>query len=268
MSILDKIVIGLSAFLAMTFLCVSLSGNWPFSLILSFLLFILGERVLRLLISRVHAKKKMRTIDLELLFAVMGQNDQLSFFANALPNCFSPEIVDCGILFTVDCERLLLVPCYKFGSVGYEDVTKAYRCSVQSKPEKVLILGKNCTRDILLFAKKLPVVIEFVPSAKVLSYLYRQNKLPDNILNNDSEKKKKTVKSTLLYYKKNGISGFLTSLRTILNDIFLRKRAKWFFLSSVSLAIFSFLTPLKIYYLSMSILCFILATVCLFSRKI
>lgn len=268
MTLLDRIFVRLTGYLTLLILSYSLTKSLPAAFFLALLLWVLCDRGLLLLFSRIRSVKKMSVRELEEIFAVQGVPYQREFFLSVIPPYFHPELRTNGVFFFLNCRRYLLFPCYKFSPPSCDDIAAAYRTAKGDQVEKIIVLGKKCNREILLFAKKFDMEFVFYPTKKVIDFLYKQNKVPSPIFQKTVWKRKK--ESSVLFalaQKRIRLSTVLKSLKTNLSTLFsealTKKRAKYYFFSALSMAILSFLVPYRAYYILFSVLSFSLGIACL-----
>ena len=67
--------------------------------------------------------------------------------------------------------------------------------------------------------------------------------------------------------KKTTITKHKTKILPQLNVIFDKKRARYFALSGISLALFSIFSPIRIYYLVICAICLVCAVICLVKKR-
>ena len=189
---------------------------------------------------------------MEELFAIMG-TEQVEYFMNVTPPCFCPQKSDNGYIVTLNLVKTLLIPYFRFAPCSKEDIAKFYREAKKNGIKNIKVLSKLNNRQTVLFARELDVEFDFVSSKKVRKYLYNHNALPEVI--KKSSEKKQTLKDFL---KKSR-----TEWKEFFFGIFIKKRAKYFLLSSISMAILSFFTPLKWYYVTVSAITLVCGITCL-----
>ena len=267
MTVSDRFILRVSGFLSLLFLSFCLVKNWGVAALIALLLSIGLDRGLALLSARKRALKKTSVKDLEELFALMGPRDQQEFFFRAIPSSYSPELSENSVTFFRNGEKVLLLPVYKFSPIGYDDVAKALREATTMSSEKILILGKKPSKEVLLFSKKFSIFIDFIPTKKVSQFLYRQNKLPKRIFPISERNEKFTFKSFFEKIKEKKMSEMLntwkTSFLAILSEAFARRRVKYYLWTSLSLAVVSLFVPWKIYYVTFSAIALTMAIICL-----
>ena len=239
---IDKVTINIIAFLAILLISLSLIKNFAASVLIAFLLTVTLYKLFVHFYSRMEKINKISVSKMEELFAIMG-SEQVNYFINVTPPCFCPQKADSGYIITLNCEKTMIFPQYKFSPCSNEDIAKFYREAKKYDVENIKILSKLNARQTIMFARELDVNFEFVPSKNVRRYLYNHNALPE-LIKKEPEKRKSAIE----FFKKAPAEW-----KEFFSSIFIKKRAKYFFLSSISMAILSLFTPLKWYYILMSI---------------
>jgi len=248
MTKLDKIIIICAVFFIFFILFFAVTSNIAAGLFISALITILTYRVVLHLYNRYHDKKNISLIDMEKLFALMGSS-QIDYLVKASPEYFCPQLIEYGFVLTVNCKNIAIFPNYKFSSSSMDDISKFYRVAKDNNLNKIYVLSKLCDRNTILFAGSLDVDINFVPSKRVYKFLLRKNCLPKSIIKKRSKINK-------------------TDYKEMLFNIFTKKRAKYFFISGTTLGLLSFFTPIKIYYITMCIICILLGIGCIIREKV
>ncbi len=245
MSKLDKFLIIILAGFILTALLRPLVKDVAAAAFIAFLLvillFVFGTHIY----NRKKNKSEISVSDAENALSLMG-NEQLDFFFERTPPAYAPEQKDGGFIFFRNDVKHFVAPNYKFSPTSADDVARFYRAAKKNRADSVIVLGRQPSRNVLVFASSLDVRFVFLSSGKLHKYLLKQNAL--------MPKPRKTKKPSK------------PSLKTVFNGIFLKDRAKYYLLSGISVAFLSFLTPYKIYYLVAGGLCLILAGVCFFRK--
>lgn len=193
--------------------------------------------------SRYRAHKTPSADETMLLFALMGTEaatlhlqtllppDQL---ADAESNCF----------IRIDGEqRRLIYNAVRTNAAGEEDVAKAYRTAVRLKADEVVFLARQIPRKAMILASRLPSRFRFVDPYTFKRYLLKHNALPEQIL--------VSVKRKPMDWKR------------LPETVFSRGRIKGYLGISLLMLAFSFLTPLKTYYLILALIPLVLAATAL-----
>ncbi len=249
MNKLDKIIVNVSVFLSVLLPIFIAVKNLAAAILIAFLIWITLNRVAVHLFTRRKHKSKLTVSKIENLLALSGISGQVKLFAEATPPCFNPTPFDCGLEITLNCEKILIFPNYKFSACSMEEIAKFYRIAKEKSVKTVWILSRLNARSLLVFANGLDVDFVFQPSAAVRKYLNNRNMLPKE------PKKPQKVKQKI-------------NFKELFLGVFARKRAKYFFVSGLSLLVFGILTPFRIYYLTVCAVCLILGVVCLLRENI
>ncbi len=213
------------------------------ALFVAFLIYIVLRTVTLHLTNRFANKKNISVSEMSLSFAIMGVNAVCQHIASTLPECYNPSIENNCIILQKNEEKLLVSPNFKMSALSADDVAKVWRFGKEKDISKIYILARFHQRSVILFANSLEGEI-FFPSAKNLhKYLVAHNALP-----------KKNF-----HYKKAKSS---ISFRDALSALFIRKRAKMFFFSGITLVLFAFFSPLTIYYLVMASVSLVMGVAC------
>ncbi len=243
----DKIIISIGIFFIYTLIFTAIVKSIVAALFIAMLLSIMTYQVSVHLHNRFHNKKIISLAEMEKLFAIMG-NAQNAYFIKATPSYFEPISLDCGFYISLNCSPVAIFPNYKFSPCSLDDIAKFYRITKDSEISSVWVLSKQNARSTILFAKGLDVDFNFIPTKRVHKFLANQNFLPPSLPT-------KKVKLKKADYKE------------VFNNIITKKRAKYFLFSGFTLGILAFFTPIKAYYIVVSIICIILGILCLFAGK-
>ncbi len=155
-------------------------------------------------------------------FAIRGNSYALTIFALALQN--ENFELKGNVLAS---EKTAIVANFKLGDLSLSDVLNCYQ---QNKNKQtIIILTNSISAGCLQFARRFNSEIEIVSMKNIFKFLKAKNALPV------IEKRKSTF-----------------SFKDFFSIFFKQKNAKYFLLTSIPLLIFSFLTPMKIYYIIMS----------------
>jgi hypothetical protein len=130
-------------------------------------------------------------------------------------------------------DKTLYYSAYRFGDCGADDVAAAYREAEHENCERIMTVCSDVTRQAIALADTLPIAFSFVKTPYIYKRLKQKNALPD-----------------LFFTKKTAFHGF--SFGNLLNTVFAENNTKFFVFSGSILAVMSFITPLKLYYIVMS----------------
>ena len=134
---------------------------------------------------------------------------------------------------------------FKFSSLSQEDIAKCYRLAKEKKAVKAYILGRNTMRTTLSLLSEINLNIIFISAKQLYKCLNKCNLLPE--LNTFPKVKKRN------------------KLKTFLAIFFSKNNAKHFLFCGVILALMSLITPIKIYYYTISGITLLFAICCLFA---
>ena len=245
MTFLDKILLYLLGSFILYIITYYTVKNIAAAVFISFLLVILFRAIFIHLYVKKRNKSVISISDMEKEFALMGK-EQTDYILNTVAPYFKPEKTENGFFITKDNKLIYIVPDYKFSPIGADEVAKFYRHAKKNNVSEIWILGKNPPRAVSVLAGNLDLKIKFPQSKKLHSYLHSQNALMP---------KKRAVKNPRR-----------PNFKNIYNGIFAKNRAKYFALSGLWLAFFSLFGFMRIYYLIMCVLCFVVALICALKR--
>lgn len=216
------------------------------AIFVALLIFITLRTITVHLINRFVDKKNITVAEMSQSFAIMGAEDVCKNIISTFPQCSDAYIENNCIILLKEGETILVSPNFKMSAVSADEVAKVWRFAKEKNISKVYILARAHQRSVILFANSLEGEFIFPSAKKVHKYLILHNALP-----------KKNF-----YHKKAKTS---ISFKDALSELFVRKRAKLFLFSGITLALFAFFSPLTVYYLVMAsisicmgIACFVL----------
>lgn len=247
MTKLDKVIFNFVVFFIFSLIFTAIVKNIAAALLIALLFTITVNRITMHLYSRFHAKKTISLAEMEKLFAIMGSG-QTTCFIKATPSYFEPISLDCGYYISLNCKPVAIFPNYKFSPSTMDDIAKFYRIAKDNNIEEVWVLSKLNARSTILFAKSLDLNFNFIPIKKVHKYLTSQNYLPVPLPHKNVKLKK-------------------ADLKEVFSNILIKKRAKYFLFSGITLGLLAFFTPIKAYYITVSIICLLLGIGCLIREK-
>ena len=201
--------------------------------------FLLGVAIL------LHLKPKskdMRVDETPVYLALMPRDKQTELFFNLVPIEKRISIKTPYFVYEIDGKLTLVAVLYRFFNLTQEDIASAYREGEKEGVREIIILTRARERKTLTLTALLPIKFTFPDKYTVHHALKKHNALPPKPL----KPKKVKIKGDKDY---------------ILSTIFNPKRAKLYMLSAISLALLSFITPLKNYYLIGSLVPFTLSII-------
>jgi len=248
----DKLIISAATFILLFTLSYVVAKNFVAATIIAFLLTVTIIVTATHLFRRFGKVKKVAISKIEDGLAFMGINEQTELFFSAAPECCRPEKRDNFLICLKDGVKIALFPDYKFAPCSKEDVARFHRICMENGISRCYVLSRANSRDLLLFARSLPVEFIFVNSAKIRDFLTKQN----------------LVSSVVIPSKKRKKRPFKEALSAIAETIFKRDRAKYYLLTGVSLAFLAIFTPLKIYYAIFAALTLTFSLVCIIKNAV
>ena len=246
MNKLDKVIVFVFGlfFAIITFFVIV--KNWVGAIVIGILVAITVTILSIHISNRTNNKKNITMGEMENELALMG-NKQSEYLLSALPPAYKPTLCDNGISIEKNNQKIYLATNYKFSPTSSDDVAKFYRFAKNNDICKVVVMGKTPSRQTLLLASSLSVIFYFYPSKKLHAFLISQN--------------------AIMPRKKTTITKHKTKILPQLNVIFDKKRARYFALSGISLALFSIFSPIRIYYLVICAICLVCAVICLVKKR-
>jgi hypothetical protein len=213
------------------------------TLLITILVLTVGLHIL----NRKEDKSSISITEMENTLALNGNEYQITLLEKAIPDYFSPKVIENGVLFTQNLQQIAAFINYKFSPTSPEDLAKFYRNAKKQEVAKAYVLSRPSPRNVLVLGAGLDIEFVFITSRQFHKHLYKQNLLME---------KTKPVK----------IKRPKRKFSEIFTEIFQKKRAKYFFFSALTFGLFLIITPYKLYYLIMLsiVLCFGIA--CLFRR--
>lgn len=166
--------------------------------------------------------------------AIMGSEYALQLYADSYE---LSQTISGNKLYTDD---TLYFSAVKFGSASADDVASAFRSAIEKNMRIVKIICRDASRDASLLAESLPLDVTFIKSHYIYKRLRSQNKLPP-----------------LLEMKKSRLKGL--SIKNMLANIFSTNNTRYYIFSGGILSVMSLITPMRLYYLIMSSVSFVMA---------
>ena len=246
MTLLDKILIYSLGSILIYLILYSIIKNVAASVFITFLLIIL----FRVIIIHIYVRRKNKSVinvsDMENELALMG-GEQSDFIMKAVGEYFKPQKHECGFYITDKNKKIMVVTNFKFSTTGADEIARFYRIAKKESVYEIWVLGKSPARNVCVFCASLDIKIKFIPSKKLHTYLLKNNALMP---------KRKIVKNPKKIKFKN-----------VFNGAFTKKRAKYFALSGLWLALFAVFGIMRVYYITVCCICFALALICALKRE-
>lgn len=214
MKMSDRIIFSIVAFLLFFALFAYLFNSYLIALLLSFGLCL----VCFFIMSHIKRKDVISTDAFAKRLLLLGKEESDKLIEKLHPTAVK---TDYGYLL----DDTIVINKIKYSSLSEEDIASSYRLAVKENIDKVKIYCLKVDKRGILLINELLIKVETVNIKKMYNELKRGSLLP--------EKPPKL--------KKKGIKGLFVGL------IFIP--TKGFLFASVSLAILSLLSPIKLYYL-------------------
>ena len=243
----DKIIITATLFLLLFCLSYIVTKETVAAIIIAFLLTITIIYAFFHLMKRRMETKKIPLSKLEDGLSFMGISEQTKLFYSSLPECFEPRLTENHIELTVNCEKTAIFPNYKFLPCSKEDIARFYRICKENDIKTCIILSRQNPRELLLFARSLPLNARFLRTKEVREYLIKHNLIEKAVMPRKTEKKKKITAE---------------SIRRFFSDFISKERGRYFLIAGCSLAVACIFSPFRIYYAVFSSVNLIIALIC------
>lgn len=214
MKMSDRIIFSIVAFLLFFALFAYLFNSYLIALLLSLGLCL----VCFFILSHIKRKDIISTEDFAKRLLLLGKEESDRLIENLHPTA---QKTDYGYLL----DDTIIINKIKYSSLSEEDIASSYRLAVKENVDKVKIYCLKVDKRGILLINELLIKMETVNIKKMYNELKKGSLLP--------EKPSKL--------KKKGIKGLIVGLVFI--------PTKGFLFASVSLAILSLLSPVKLYYL-------------------
>lgn len=215
-------------------------------LLICWLIYITGSLILGLiagiaatvlfnLLYAIYEKKKRPYSPYQLAFNLTINDSAADLTSRMLPNGVSyikeGNTIICGT-------GELIYTQFGFSQFGMSDILKAIKCAKNHNCSMLTIITPEYDRKIYSIINRSMVKVKIITIRKFMHMLIKHNLLPD-------------LKNT----PRNNIS---------FRDIFNRNVGGRFFLSGTIIALISIVMPIKLYYLIISAICFIIGIICIF----
>ena len=244
MNKLDKIVLNTSAFAIILLWINYIVDELASAVFVSFLIFLLLRVLFIHLINRYRDKKNITVWEMSQSFAIMGAESVCAHLIKVIPEIYRPYIENNCILYEKNGAKTLIAPLFKFGNVSNDEIAKIWRYAQTKEIDKIYLLARAHQRSGVQLANCLKGDIEFVQPRSLHKFLIKHNALPQKNFKYKKSKRKIDFKDAL-------------------SNILIRKRAKYFLFSGIFLAVFSYFSPLIIYYLIMATISLSMSVACL-----
>lgn len=245
--IIDKsafvFIVFLLSFLWLNFLDV----DYLTSFVISFFILIIVSSIFLHLRNRYQDKTTISISEMEILLTIEGAQKTICRLVSTLPVDYDIK-AESPYIYINSPDKMMYFINYKFSPLSCDDVVKARNEAIKHNFNEVTIYAKRPKRDTLLFMNKLEINIAYKDSKSLHRYLKQHNALPDKL---HPQKKKKTP----------------ISFDELIENVFTKKRAKYFAFTGFTLALMSFFTPLTLYYLILGSISLAFTVLCLIRAK-
>ena len=201
--------------------------KYPYSLLLAIIVSALVSVFFLALLIKKNEKTAIEKADREkyenamIDLAVTNKTEKLRFFGSLYKKAYGDAKVLKGAVY-IPSENRAVFPAFTLSPVGRETVAKA----IGKFPAGVTILSESFTDEEIRFARKFGDKVSLISGAEVFSLMKKYGVFPERKLFPD-ETERKTFKFSLSFEKKKAVSFLLFGSFFIL---------------------FSFIAPVKIYY--------------------
>ena len=243
----DKIAFVLAIFV-ISYLWLDYIGlKTPVNLATSFFVLVLVSGLLLHARNRYQDKQTISIPEMQTIFALWGVRKTICRLVSTLPQDYDVKVDGQAILIRSPIKRMYYIG-YKFSTPNADDIAKARLIALKYSLDKIYILSKRPKREVFLMMNSLDLDCEYIENRVVHKYLKLHNALPDKI---DSKKRRMPK----------------VKFSEIVNNVFVKSRAKYFAFTGIILAIMSFFTPLTLYYLILSSISLAATIVCLLQGR-
>ncbi|MFI3228703.1 MAG: hypothetical protein R3Y23_00875 [Bacillota bacterium] len=242
---IDRITIAIVCFILATMWCLYFSGNFILSLILGTLIAI--PFLLSWIIGKNFAQNRhtMSVTDMLFYLAIMGQVEQTALFASTLVTSKIYGKSAPFIMLKKENTLTLVFVNYKFGKTLKDEIARCYRKAKELNATEVILLG-NTDRSVIATSRRLDIPFRYPSLYDTKRHLVKHNALPQTITPHKSSP-----------------SISINDIPKIISSILHRSHAKHYIFVGLLLALTSFITPLKIYYLTTSSILILTGIACL-----
>lgn len=245
----DKIIISVNLFLIVFAISYVAVKNVASAAIIAFLLTVTVCVSFLKILNRYQKTKKISVSKAEDGLSFIGISAQTELFISALPSETAKKINDFCFAYDENGKKIIVFPNYKFFPTSKDDIAKFFRTCKDNGVNDCVVLSRQNSRELLLFARGLPLNFKFLPTKVVRDFLVRRN-LEDKF----ALPKKPKIKTKKKFSKQ--------SLRELIHGIISKDKAKYFLISGAGLVFGCIFTPLKIYYLIFAVITLSLSIVC------
>lgn len=246
---LDKIVINILGFIVIFIWVNYFIDGFTICLFITALIFIATRTIFIHIINRYYRLKNITVWEMCQSFAIMGAEEVCKHFTDLIPQSYNPTVIDNCIIFEKNDNRILIYPIFKTVAVNTEELLKVWRTAKKNNAQTLWILAKERYRNIISLSNCLDGNFVFFSAKKIHRFLINHNALPEKNFS-----LKKTKNRTAFSF-------------IMLSELFIKRRAKYFIFSGLTLALLSFFVPLTLYYLVMSTIMFAMSIACFILDK-
>lgn len=251
----DKIIISVNLFLIIFAISYVAAKNVVAAAIIAFLLTVTVCVSFLKIANRYKKTKKISLSKTEDGLSFIGITAQTELFISALPPETTKKINDFCFSYDKNGKKIMVFPNYKFFPTSKDDIAKFFRTCKDNGVNDCIVLSRQSTRELLLFARGLPLNFKFLPTKAVRNFLVSRN-----LENKFALPEKPKVKTKKKFSKQ--------FFRELIDGIISKEKAKYFLISGVGLVFGCLFTPLKIYYLVFAVITLSLSIVCYIKGEI
>lgn len=238
----DYIIISIALAIITLAWCFYLIDNTILAITVAILLHCIEHLLLKKLSKRwdTPSSNKLYTY-----LALMGSDYTTSLVSSIISPQLNPAICDGAIFIDNDNVTEMVYCSVKFGQSGSEDIAKAIRLAIKKDVAKVYFISPNVDRRALSIVNSSYVKFEFINGKSLYKAIEKANAMPE------------------INYKKNAVKPITMLAGNALNK---RNGIRFIIVSSIMVAM-SYITPLRVYYLIVASITFILSLLCYISPK-
>ncbi len=240
--IIDKITFSIAFCLVGYSVCIKFFKPWA-SVTITALAYVTACTLFFVRSVKRPTDKRITASELPLYFALMDRKAQTAHFYNLIPDDMKIKMNSPYIVYEAGGRRKMIAVLYRFINLTQEDIASAYREGKKENISEITVLTRYKERKTITLCAFLDIPFRFPDKYTVHRALKRHNAL------------------LLKPSKKQKITRTPIDWRTLLDTVLEPKKVKFYLIISLILALTSFLTPLKTYYLITASIPLILGTI-------
>ncbi len=177
MKVFDKIILYGILFSFLSLLLYAFTKNFAVSFFVAFLGTVFLRSAFLLLYSHRKRKGKIDTKSMEDTLSILSPTEQKDLLLSTIPSRYILE-EDTNYILLQKEERICLFLNYKFSPTSCDDLARFYRSIREKDVEKIVVLGRMPSRNVVVLSKSFPVPIIFLSPSRLKKYLTKHNALP------------------------------------------------------------------------------------------